>query len=106
MKLKILSMTLGLIGLAAATGVFFGGDAQASNAHLSRHGNGEPKESTFFLEGRRHGSTQRWYQDGTLRAQGEYDNGKMVGEWLWQEPDGSRNETRSGFYEHGVRVSG
>ncbi len=106
MMLKTLALTLGLIGLAAASGLLFGGDALASSPHVSRHGNGELKESTFFIDGRRHGETTRWYADGTLRATGNFDNGEMVGEWLWQEPDGTRNEKRSGLYEDGVRVSG
>jgi antitoxin component YwqK of YwqJK toxin-antitoxin module len=103
--LRLITLTLGLIGLAAALGLAFDRAALADDAHLSHYGNGQEKERTHFVKGRRHGNTTRWYPDGTLRAEGRFEEGKMVGQWIWNTPDGSPDPERSGTYELGKRVS-
>jgi antitoxin component YwqK of YwqJK toxin-antitoxin module len=104
MKIQLMIVTLGLAGLGGTLGLF-STDVHAASTHTSRHGNGQVKESTYFVGGERHGQTLRYYRDGTLRAEGEHENGKMVGHWLWQLPDGSRDDERSGTYEDGRRIS-
>ncbi len=106
MKIQILALVLGLCGLGAALGLLSSDASANSNARVSHHGNGQVKESTIFIDGLRHGWTERWYADGTLRAKGQHDHGKMVGEWVWQMPDGSLDQSRAGTYEAGKKISG
>jgi hypothetical protein len=106
MTLRIFSFLLGLLGLAAATAKVFEQPAYASQAHVSYYGDGHLKERTHFLEGQRHGHTLRWHADGTLKAEGDFEHGKMQGQWTWRTPAGELDEVRSGVYEDGVRISG
>ena len=47
-----------------------------------------------------------WYWSyGRLRQKGEYRNGKREGPWVWYNPDGAKNESLSGTYRNGVKVS-
>ncbi len=103
--LKWISLGLGLIGLVAGTGALFGDADEGAGARLSRHGNGAPKESTFFVDGLRDGPTTRWYADGTLRAEGVFERGEMVGDWIWYGPDGEVDRARSGEYRDGERLA-
>ena len=105
MTIRIFLFVIGLMGLAAATGLVLETDSSAQDAHLSYFGNGQAKEQTLFIEGLRHGPTTRWDSDGTLRAQGRYEMGKMVGEWVWNTPEGLPDPSRSGTYESGRRIS-
>ena len=102
--LKWISLGLGLVGLASAAGLLLDGGSRGEGARTSLHGNGSPKESTSFVEGLRHGPTQRWYPDGQLRAEGLFEQGEMVGEWIWYAPDGSVDRDRSGVYRDGRRL--
>ncbi len=99
MKLMPLSLILGALGLLAGTSEFLADDGDA--LQQSYYANGNTKESAAYVEFRRHGPCRRWYEDGTLRAEGEYDHGKLVGEWTWWSPDGDLDEERSGFYVAG-----
>ncbi|MFT7668143.1 MAG: antitoxin component YwqK of YwqJK toxin-antitoxin module [Planctomycetota bacterium] len=105
MPIRIFTLILGVIGLIAA-GTSFSEGVLANDARVSHYGNGQAKESTFFIDGLREGPTTRWYSDGTLRAVGSFDSGKMVGEWTWNTPDGQRDQDRSGVYQNGVRIQG
>jgi antitoxin component YwqK of YwqJK toxin-antitoxin module len=54
-------------------------------------------------DGNRHGPWKDFYPDGTLRAEGNYDNGKQVGEWKYYHPDGKIEQigkfSKNGRYE-------
>ena len=103
--LKWISLGLGLIGLAAGTGMLFGDAGDGAGVRISRHGNGAPKESTCFVDGLRDGPTLRWYADGQLRAEGLFERGEMVGEWIWYGPDGEVDLARSGLYQDGELIA-
>jgi len=103
MKIQLVSLILGFVGLAGATGLLIGDDVYAETLRTSYFGNGQAKESVAFEDSQRHGPCKRWYQDGSLRAEGEFEHGKMVGEWTWLAPDGTRDSERSGIYEAGQR---
>ena len=105
MKIQLLALVLGLSGLGSAFGLFSAAGSDGINEHVSRHGNGQVKESTVFVDGARHGWTERWYADGTLRAKGRYEHGKMVGEWIWQLPGGQPDPARTGTYASGKRIA-
>lgn len=99
--LKWISLGVGIIGLAAASGLLFGESGEGAGLRVSLHGNGAPKESTCFIEGLRHGPTTRWYADGQLRAEGQFEHGEMVGEWILYLPSGEVDRSRSGVYSAG-----
>jgi len=103
--LKWISLGLGLVGLAAATGTLLGDAGDDGGVRISRHGNGAPKESTCFVDGLRDGPTTRWYADGQLRAEGLFEHGEMVGEWIWYRPDGEVDLARSGLYQDGALLA-
>lgn len=105
MKLNVLFALLGLIGLTAAIANCFESDsALARESRTSCYGNGQAKERTQFVGGKRHGDTTRWYPDGSLRAEGRFEHGKMVGSWTWNTPEGQVDTERSGVYEQGELV--
>jgi hypothetical protein len=105
MSLRWITLVCGGLGLAAAAGLLGSHAEGAGGARLSRHANGAPRESTTFVEGLRHGPTRRWYDDGTLRAEGEFVNGRMEGDWRWYLPDGTPDGERTGRYEAGRLVA-
>jgi len=104
MPIRILIILLGLVGLVAATGKIFESQTAAARAHTSYYANGQKKEQTQFVAGRRQGHTLRWYPDGTLKAEGDFRAGKMEGDWSWHTPQGQTDEGRSGHYERGLRL--
>ena len=106
MTLRIFAFLLGILGLAAATAKIFEGTAHAEVAHTSYYANGQAKESTHFVEGKRHGRTIRWYADGTLKAEGDFSDDRMVGQWIWHTPGGEIDAARSGVYEDGQLIEG
>jgi antitoxin component YwqK of YwqJK toxin-antitoxin module len=106
MTIRIFTFLLGFLGLAAVTSKVLEGTLHADQAHTSYYSNGQAKESTHFTEGMRNGLTIRWYADGTLKAEGEFEGGRMTGEWTWKTPEGEIDSARSGLYEDGIRVSG
>jgi len=104
MSIRLFSLLLGILGLVAAFGAAAERSALAEGSRLSRYGNGQPKERTHFVDDLRHGPTMRWYRDGSLKAEGRYEHGKMVGEWSIYTPGGELDLEISGVYENGGRV--
>ena len=50
------------------------------------HDNGQIKEQGFYLDGKLHGKWISYNQDGTKQTIGEYENGKKTGKWFfWNE---------------------
>lgn len=50
------------------------------------HDNGQVKEQGFYLDGKLHGKWVSYNEDGTRQTTGEYENGKKVGKWFfWNE---------------------
>lgn len=45
------------------------------------HDNGEMREQGEYKNGRRHGTWQKWYRSGQLEHEREYDRGRFVGRW-------------------------
>lgn len=103
MSLKTLALILGLAGLVAGSSQLFAGGSE--EVRTSYFANGNPKESVPMQEHERHGLCRRWYRDGTLRAEGEYELGVMVGEWAFWDEDGELDTERSGYYVAGRRRS-
>lgn len=65
----------------------------------------------------RHGSYNAWHVNGQLRTQGEYDQGKAVGDFVWWHPNGQvaiRGGYKDGkhegrwqwWHENGMRAAG
>ena len=52
--------------------------------------------------GNRHGPYRRWYDDGTLAAQGEYEYDQKEGVWIEFHPNGALRE--EGQYDDGART--
>ena len=50
------------------------------------HDNGQIKEQGFYLDGKLHGKWVSYNEDGTRQTTGEYENGKKTGKWFfWNE---------------------
>lgn len=48
--------------------------------------NGQVKEQGFYLDGKLHGKWISYNQDGTKQTIGEYDKGQKTGKWFfWNE---------------------
>lgn len=101
-----LLFALGLAAAAARTAASFRGEPNTGTyAHTSYHATGAREEWAEYRDGERDGACRRWYDDGSLRAEGRYEAGRMQGEWSFYRPDGTKDAGRSGRYEHGLRVS-
>ena len=106
MSIRLITITIGVIGLVASLGVLAGAGGDGDDAvHTSYYSNGQPKETARFVAGIRDGECTRWYEDGTLKAEGVFEQGKMVGDWVWMTPEGEPDARRSGIYEAGRRRS-
>jgi len=65
---------------------------------------GSPSAVISYHAGVPHGPQTRWYEGGVVQMQGTMDQGKRSGAWVYNQPDGTRNEAWSGTYEADVRV--
>ena len=103
MRLTSLILLLGLVGLGLqAAG---GGPSELSGERTTCWPNGTPREQATYSKGVRDGHCQRWHTDGTPRAEGRYQAGRMIDEWRFFGQEGSLDTARSGLYEAGTRVS-
>lgn len=102
------ALAAALAGAAVKTGLELhaGSPAAGADEHTSYYAEDRPEEWAQYLDGRRHGECRRWHRDGTLRAEGRFEHGRMEGEWTWYLPDGSVDAERSGTYREGMRVGG
>lgn len=105
MNLRLITLVLGVVGLVASLDVLAGSSGEQDQVLTSYYSNGQAKETARFEAGIRDGECRRWYRDGTLRAEGLFEDGKMVGDWTWLSPAGERDLARSGRYLAGRRVS-
>jgi antitoxin component YwqK of YwqJK toxin-antitoxin module len=103
MNLKTIALILGLCGLVAGSSQLSAGSS--GEVQTSYYANGNRKESVPLREDERHGLCRRWYRDGSLRAEGEFELGRMVGEWTFWGEDGEVDRERSGFYVDGRKRS-
>jgi antitoxin component YwqK of YwqJK toxin-antitoxin module len=102
MRTTTLLMIVGAVGACAlALPLFAGG--QHRGLQTSEYADGTPRERVAWIDGEREGPCVRWHRDGSLRAEGTFEAGKMVGEWTFYAADGSRDAARSGAYVNGRR---
>lgn len=103
MRLTSLFILVGLLGVGMrATG---DGPSDLSGVRSTNWPNGNPREEATYTDGLRDGPCQRWHADGTPRAEGQYQNGQMLGEWRFFDGEGALDRSRSGLYEAGELVS-
>jgi antitoxin component YwqK of YwqJK toxin-antitoxin module len=107
MKIASVCFALALAGVALRAGseLLDGSPPEGADEHTSYYAEDVREEWAQYLDGRRHGACKRWYRDGTLRAEGRYEHGRMEGAWTWYRQDGSVDPERSGTYRDGRRVS-
>lgn len=96
---SILSIVGALGACALALPLFAGGSS--GGLQTSEFADGSPRERVAWVDGERDGPCVRWHRDGSLRAEGAYEGGKLVGDWVFYLPDGSRDAARSGHYTNG-----
>lgn len=96
-------MIVGALGACALAIPLFAGGSDGG-IRTSEYADGTPRERASWIEDEREGPCTRWNRDGSLRAEGSYSAGKMVGEWMFYAPDGSLDRDKSGTYEDGRRV--
>lgn len=106
MSIRLIAVALGIVGLIGSVGIL----ANASHSsefetHTSFYTNGQAKETAEFTEGIRNGHCTRFYEDGSLKAEGDFAGGRMTGDWVWKTPGGELDLSRSGTYEKGRRIS-
>jgi len=94
MNPRLITLVLGVVGLVASLDVLAGSRVEEDQVLTSYYSNGQAKETARFEA-----------RDGTLRAEGVFEDGKMVGDWTWLTPAGERDLERSGRYLAGRRVS-
>ena len=103
MRLTSLILLLGLVGTGLQS--IGGGPSEFSGLRTTCWPNGTPREQATYAKGLREGDCQRWHADGTPRAKGRYEAGRMIDEWRFFDEEGSLDTARSGLYEAGTRVS-
>lgn len=97
-----------IAGLAGFLWCFAGGGSGSrwdqGAAQVSFHGNGQPRRSVTYAAGQRHGPAREWFKDGTLAAEGRFEDGQRVGPWSFWHEDGRPDLERSGVYRRGRLV--
>jgi uncharacterized protein len=86
-------------------GVFkaFDRNGNIINSEIYREGN-KTGEGVLSEKGIKQGPWKEYYIDGTLRAEGEYENGLKKGEWKFYHPNGKMEQT--GKYITGEKPHG
>lgn len=103
MRLTSLILLLGLVGLGMrAAGE---GPSELSGVRTTCWPNGSQREEATYSDGLRDGPCERWHDDGTPRAAGRYQAGRMVDEWRFYDENGALDDARSGLYEAGERIA-
>ena len=64
------------------------GDSVAQGVHKKFFWSGSTSESVIWKEGKRDGSAQAWYENGAVKWQKSYDEGKKTGIWRLSFKDG------------------
>jgi antitoxin component YwqK of YwqJK toxin-antitoxin module len=47
-----------------------------------------------YENGELNGDYKTWFENGKLYVEGEYENGKEVGEWIFYNEDGTEKERK------------
>lgn len=89
-------------GVRRAERTYVAGQLQGESREY--YPSGKPSASIHYTEGVPDGPQTRWYEDGVVQMQGTMSRGKRSGAWVYNGPDGTRNEAWSGTYEADVRV--
>jgi antitoxin component YwqK of YwqJK toxin-antitoxin module len=77
---------------------------QLHGASREFYADGSPAAEVAYAAGVPHGPQTRWFENGVVQLQGSMTQGKRSGAWVYNRPDGTRNEAWSGTYEADVRV--
>ena len=64
------------------------GDSLEHGVHKKFFWSGATSESVIWKEGKRDGSAQAWYENGSVKWQKSYDKGKKQGTWRLSYKDG------------------
>ena len=105
MKLSLVLLVTGAIGLAASVGALQSDGRAEPDLRTSYYANGQLQSETGIVEGRRDGIHRRWSAEGTLLEEGQFKEGEKDGEWTFRLADGSLDPERSGLYRAGVRIA-
>jgi len=100
---KLLLIVVGLAGLIPLARTLTAGSPEAIETYYA---DGTVKSRTETKDGRRNGLCVRFYADGTKRAEGTVEDGEESGMWVFYDVEGQVDDTRSGLYDDGRRVSG
>ncbi len=65
------------------------------------YSSGKPESVTEFVNGRRQGKHVLYFEDGRVKASGEYHDGAPHGTWTETDENGKTTTTK---YEYGKRV--
>ena len=91
---------LGVVGACALAIPLFAANSSAS-MRTSEYSDGTPRERVAWEDGVREGLCVRWNRDGSVRASGQYLDGKMSGEWEFYLSNGELDSSESGSYDNG-----
>ena len=64
------------------------GDSVAQGVHKKFFWSGSTSESVIWKDGKREGSAQAWYENGSVKWQKSYDAGKKTNTWRLSYKDG------------------
>lgn len=106
MKLPILILVLGAVGWTA-TRLFAETHAgtDADHAQTTYYASGKMEARYECHGGKRDGTAERWYPNGTKQAEGLYEDGSMAGTWQFWNADGSVDAERTGVYRAGEKIA-
>jgi antitoxin component YwqK of YwqJK toxin-antitoxin module len=109
MKLTTLFFLLGLLGVSVTGGALNASwapwAADKERVYSHRYSNGQLKSQVAFRDGLRDGEATFWFEDGSLKGRGQYEDERMEGRWEWYLADGSEDPEQSGLYADGEKVS-
>ena len=90
-------------GQRIAAGQFVDGKREGDWAFW--YSNGVRQIDAHYSDGLGTGYWTLYFDDGQKCAEGAFDGGEITGFWTIWDEFGAVNPERTGFYEHGVRVS-
>lgn len=74
-------------------------------ASSTSYPNGQLESRGVRVGDTQQGYWESWHLNGQLASRGEYLDGERIRDWEFYAEDGSRIESLSGRYAHGLRVS-
>lgn len=91
------------VGLTCGTGNYV--DGKRNGKWKYTHAGGQLQQEGTYDMGKRVGTWRSWYADGTQHELAQYSDGDLTGKRKVWHPDGKLDESLSGIYESGDRVS-